>query len=95
VSWRNNNRDRYRAGQLKAKFGITLETYNQMLAQQNERCLGCNKHQSELKINMAVDHCHGTGKIRGLLCDACNKAVGYMKDNPLVADNLAAYLRKF
>lgn len=94
VAWRNNNRDRYRTSQLKARYGISLEIYNKMLIDQNECCLGCKKHQSEFKLNMAVDHCHTTGKIRGLLCDGCNKAIGYMKDDPTIAENLAAYLRR-
>lgn len=93
-AWRDKNPDKAKAGQLKAKFGITLETYNSMLAAQNNCCPICNRNQYELKINMAVDHCHTSLKIRGLLCDPCNKALGYLRDNPEFAENAAIYLRK-
>lgn len=94
VRWRNNNRDKYRDGQLKSKFGITLVTYNEMLQQQNNCCAACKRDRSEFKQNFAVDHCHDTLKIRGLLCDGCNKAIGYLYDNPEFADGVAAYLRR-
>jgi hypothetical protein len=79
--WVANNPGRYKELQLKRKFGITLDIYNQILANQNSCCAICNTHRSKLRRDLAVDHCHSTGKIRGLLCDHCNSGLGHFKDN--------------
>lgn len=75
--------------QFKIKYGITLAIYNAMLCAQNEKCAICNKHQNEnyvdtrtgTKYRLAVDHCHKTGTVRGLLCSDCNTALGLLKEN--------------
>lgn len=66
------NKDKIKGHQLK-KFGLTLEVYNQMFTNQEGKCKICNNHQSELRSALAVDHCHTTGEIRGLLCGNCNR----------------------
>jgi len=81
---------------LKHKFGINEQIYNEMLLKQNNVCAICKKSNSGDKRtkNFAVDHCHKTGIIRGLLCAACNKGIGLLEDSP---DNLQAaieYLSK-
>lgn len=58
---------------LTAKYGITLEQYNQRLEDQGFKCAMCGKPQSECKRALHVDHNHKTGKIRGLLCFYCNR----------------------
>ena len=68
------NRHIEKNGHLKRTFNITLEQYNEMLTVQNNVCAICKKAETKVfkktgKINdLAVDHCHGSGKIRGLLC---------------------------
>lgn len=62
--WRKHN--------LKRKFGITLEQYEELLVKQNYSCAICERHEDQFKIKLAVDHDHKTGRIRGLLCTACN-----------------------
>jgi len=91
-AWRQKNPDKYKDGQLKIKFGITLEIYNQMLLTQHKSCAICKKHESEFDQKFAVDHCHETGKIRGLLCGACNKGLGYFKDNTEFLKGAIIYL---
>lgn len=58
--------------QLRVKFGITVEQYQEILKAQNYSCFICNKHYSEFKQRLAVDHNHTTLEIRGLLCHHCN-----------------------
>lgn len=93
LKWRAKNPDRYKDGQLKAKYGISIDDYNELLIKQNYSCAICDKNQSEFKQKFAVDHCHKTLKVRGLLCGACNKAIGYLRDNPQLAESVAQYLR--
>lgn len=76
---------------LKARYGISFETYTSMLMTQSGQCAGCG---SPPKIGRAlnVDHDHSTGKIRGLLCDGCNLAIGIVKDSSSLLLRLAQYL---
>lgn len=63
------------------KYGITPEDYNEMFQKQNGLCAICGKPQSNLKRSLAVDHCHISGKIRGLLCPVCNSMLGWYENN--------------
>lgn len=60
---------------------ITLEDYKNLLTAQNNKCAICNTDQSKLKKELAVDHNHNTGKVRGLLCNRCNSALGLLGDS--------------
>ncbi len=60
---------------LKRKYGITINDYEQMLKQQNGVCKIC-KGLDPSGRRLAVDHCHTTGVVRGLLCPSCNTALG-------------------
>lgn len=62
--------------QLKSYYGISLQEYNDQLAHQDGRCCICKKQEK-----LVVDHCHSTGKVRGLLCLKCNLGIGYLLDN--------------
>lgn len=64
----------------KFSYGITLEDYNKIFAEQHGCCKICNIHQTELTRKLFVDHCHITGKVRGLLCFSCNTGLGMFKD---------------
>jgi len=70
---------------LKRKYGITLEEWCAMFDKQNSLCAICNQVGFKLdpasKNLLVVDHCHATGKVRGLLCHNCNRALGLLKDN--------------
>ena len=64
------------------RLGITPEQYEQMLIEQKFSCAICeSKLESSRYTKFAVDHCHKTGKTRGLLCTQCNTALGLMKDS--------------
>lgn len=87
---------------LKRNYGITPVDYFRMLDEQNGGCAICeaktpsDRHYSRRgKAEMfGVDHCHSTGRVRGLLCHLCNRALGLIRDNPAVADKMSAYLRQ-
>lgn len=73
----------------KKDFGITLETYKQLVIAQAGLCLICGKTE---KRRLAVDHDHVSGKVRGLLCGNCNRGLGLFKDNPRLLANAIAYI---
>jgi len=88
------NAESYKSSYLMRTYGITLEDYNEMFSEQSGCCAICNTHQSEFKKSLCVDHCHTTGKVRGLLCQFCNTALGMMKDNPELLIKGAEYVNK-
>lgn len=72
---------------LQSTFGITIDEYDAILAKQGGGCAICNSKEGDRRgWRLHVDHCHRTGKVRGLLCSACNIGLGKFKDN---ADRLA------
>ncbi len=79
-AWRLANPSRYReigrSGALRRKYGLSLEEYESLLREQRGGCAICGAIPAELGRSLAVDHCHETGKVRGLLCDKCNTALG-------------------
>ena len=77
---------------LKDTYGISIEQYKAMLEAQNYRCKLCRKHQSEQKNRLHVDHCHVTGRIRGILCAPCNSGLGLAKESSELYLKAADYL---
>jgi ABC-type ATPase with predicted acetyltransferase domain len=67
---------------LKTRYNLTENDYQNLLEQQDYKCKICSVHQDSLLKRLHVDHCHKTLKIRGLLCNDCNKVLGMFKDNP-------------
>lgn len=67
---------RYEA-QLKCNYGITLDDYDKLCLDQNNVCAICE--QPQLHQRLSVDHCHNTGKVRGLLCQSCNLTLGILE----------------
>lgn len=79
--------------QLKFFYKITLEDYNKMFKEQEGKCKICNKSVDEFKKGLVVDHCHETGKIRGLLCTNCNTGIGSLGDNIYILQRSIEYLK--
>lgn len=77
---------------LKNMYNITIEDYKKLFDEQNGCCVGCGLKHSELKRGLVVDHDHKTGKVRGLLCDPCNRALGGVRDDIKILKNLIKYL---
>lgn len=80
-----------RAGILMAKYGLTLEAYDEMLVAQGGVCGICGK-PSEKGVNFDVDHCHVTGQVRGLIDRECNLGLGKFRDSPILIAKALAYL---
>lgn len=66
--------------------------FMEMRKQQNECCAICDRHESNFKKGLVVDHCHTTGKVRQLLCQNCNAMIGMAKENELVLLKAIKYL---
>lgn len=83
---------------LSNMYGLSQKEYDSLLWNQNFVCAICEQpetviHHKNNKIRtLAVDHCHLTNKIRGLLCINCNQGLGKFKDNPKILIKAAAYL---
>lgn len=86
----NEKRDRY----LKRTYGISLDDYNKMYKEQNGKCGICGKSNLESGI-LGVDHNHKTGKVRLLLCSACNSILGHAKENIEILEKTIEYIKKF
>lgn len=85
-----------RRAHLKRTFNLTLEEYDQMLEKQNHKCAICSGVETYDRFNvLAVDHCHTTGIIRGLLCFKCNVALGGFDDNVELLTKATEYLNKY
>ena len=84
--------ERDRRGQLKLNYGLSLEDYNAMLAQQNGVCAICERKSDR---TLCVDHCHATRMVRRLLCRKCNLGLGHFDDDPRLLRKAAAYLEHF
>jgi hypothetical protein len=91
--YRKMNPDKVKAdsrkSNLKWSYGITPEDYDKMFAEQNGRCAICGNESTK---RLCVDHDHKTGKIRGLLCFDCNKALGFIHDDIRIVENIILYL---
>jgi hypothetical protein len=86
-------RARERAGHLKRKYGITLQEYERLLAAQGGRCAICRRLPRG-DISLHVDHEHGTGRVRGLLCFRCNNALGDFGDSRDLLQSAVRYLER-
>ena len=83
-----------RKAALKRRYGMTLDQWNDMFAEQEGRCAICGIHAKDEKKQFVVDHCHHTGKIRALLCDSCNLGIGHLDDDINKVALALSYLKK-
>ena len=91
---------RSRVSLLKNKYGLTQDAYDRMVADQGGMCAICGqpetrKNRSGKVWQLSVDHDATTGQIRGLLCSACNQAIGYLRHNTELLLSAVAYLERF
>jgi hypothetical protein len=92
--WREANPDKVREADRRGvcrKFGLTIQQYDSMLESQNHVCAICLKAEPSGK-KLAIDHCHSSGVVRGLLCGKCNKSLGGFGDDPEILRSALGYL---
>jgi hypothetical protein len=77
---------------LKSKYGTNIEHYEFLIKKQNGKCAICKETQTK---SLHLDHCHATGKIRGLLCFKCNSALGKFMDSKAILNNAINYLEEY
>lgn len=83
---------------LAKNYGLTVADYDALLRSQNGVCAICGEDEPNAhgrtgkQFRLAVDHCHETGKVRGLLCQKCNRAIGLLKDDPATLRRAISYL---
>ena len=89
-------REKYRNGYgtliLTRKYGISVETYKKMLAEQDGKCAICKQ---PFTLTPFIDHCHKVGKVRGLLCRGCNTGLGNFQDSIENLEQAIRYLEKY
>lgn len=95
AAWRAKNPDKQHAIDIKRHYGLTGERYKKMLLEQQEKCKICGQqHYPALKRGrLYVDHDHETGKVRALLCGACNSGIGYFNHRQDLLIKAAEYLK--
>lgn len=77
----------WKRSRLLERYGITINDYESMLSEQNYVCAICEQPETRIDprtgniIRLAVDHCHTTGIVRGLLCSRCNLGIGHFEDD--------------
>ena len=79
---------------LLKQYGITADDYDRMATEQSGLCAICGSGPVRGFKHLDVDHCHTTGRVRGLLCNDCNQGLGRFKDNPLLIQRALAYLSR-
>lgn len=83
---------------LMKSYKITPDKFSEILKLQNNCCAICGKNQDMLvghKKYLCVDHCHVSGKVRGLLCDSCNRALGLFKDSEIMLTKAIEYVKMY
>ncbi len=73
----------------KRHYGITMQEYEDYFRDQNGQCAICKTSEKKL----CVDHCHSTGKVRGLLCSSCNNAIGLLGESVENLNSAIKYLK--
>jgi len=92
------NPQQARKHMIQYEFNLSWEEYESFYYKQKECCAICStplKLHSGIDVEFPVahvDHCHGTGKVRGLLCSACNLGIGKFKDDPSLLQKASTYL---
>ena len=90
-------KSRNRASLLKSRYQMTVEQHAGMVNEQGNRCAICGEPPKVDGVRAAsrlhIDHDHTSGRVRGLLCNHCNRGIGAFRDRPELLDAASAYLK--
>jgi len=82
----------------KSRYGVTKESFVALLASQGGKCALCHTREPTVRggsnVSWNIDHCHETGRVRGILCSPCNLRLGHFKDNVDMLQRAIDYLRR-
>lgn len=91
------DKDYYKDLDLKKNYGVDLDWFNQQFDKQGGVCAICGKPEKTVihgrQISLAVDHCHDTGQVRGLLCRGCNNSIGHFGHDINILEKAIQYLK--
>lgn len=95
--WRASDRNRERVYKMRSRYGIGPDDYERMHAEQEGLCAICRepetaRHASGATKALSVDHCHDTGRVRGLLCHRCNRVLGLLNEDRALLTAATDYL---
>ena len=103
--WRVDNPDRVKAyrkanrmksymQELRRKYGLSSDRFDNLMAVQGSACATCKMpfDWGDKQTKPHVDHCHDSGRVRGILCNRCNSVLGLVQDNKELLSALAGYL---
>lgn len=97
--WKLNNPDKVRAinrkADLKWKYGISIQEFDQLLESQQYKCAICSISHHDVTYGLYVDHCHKSNEIRGLLCSRCNMGLGLFREQADFLNGAINYLNKY
>ena len=90
------NHDKAKLRFIQNKYKLNELQLNEMFIAQNKKCKICQTKYDLLSRHngLYIDHCHKTGKVRGLLCDRCNRSIGLLKDDVNILTKAIEYLNK-
>ena len=92
----NKNTPRNRkAEKLQLRYALTYEQWEDMRYAENYRCMICGISEDEIDKRLDVDHCHKSGKVRGMLCNPCNTMLGHARDNLAILEAAVKYLKTY
>ena len=99
--WFAENPERVLQYTLRYAYGLDVASYSALLEAQGNVCAICRREERRINkrtgkpTRLAVDHCHRTGAVRGLLCSGCNTAIGLLEESAAVLQNAIVYLARF
>jgi hypothetical protein len=89
------NPETQREQRMKREYGITIKDYENMVEAQSNQCAICfTPSEAERNGKLVIDHCHASGKVRGLLCNKCNLLLGHANDKIERLERAILYLSK-
>lgn len=95
-AWDRKKKNVTAAARRRHAYGLSEDDYERMLVKCGGMCESCGRDPWEVSSRGPhVDHCHETGRVRGILCFRCNTGLGHFRDSIEDMENAVAYLRKY